>query len=56
MKHVEKQARTGIALEDVPEFAFLGINIELNFGALDTLRVSDPVDVFNVASSGKSGR
>src|SRR6267154_6863932 len=42
-------------IEDVPEFAFLGVNVELKSGALDTLRVSNAVDVFDVAGSGERG-
>jgi hypothetical protein len=47
--------RKDIDLGDLPEFALLSVNIELNSGALDTLGVGDAVDVFDVAGSGERG-
>jgi len=43
-------------LKIVPEFALLSVNIKLKLGTLDTLRVRDTIDVFNVASSSEGGR
>jgi hypothetical protein len=43
-------------IEDVPEFALLSVDIELKSGALDTLRVGNAVNVFDVAGRGERGR
>ena len=43
-------------LKIVPEFALLSVHIKLKLGTLDTLRVRDTIDVFDVASSGESRR
>ena len=45
-----------IDLDSLPELALLSIYIKLKFGALNTLRVRDAVDVFDVQSSSESGR
>ena len=45
---------SGIDLENLLEFAFLSVYIELKFGSLDTLGVRDTGDVFDVTSSSES--
>ena len=45
-----------INLEDVQEFALLGVNIEVRFGPIDTRGVRDMVNIFDVSSIGESWR